>query len=197
MTRRSSIPSSITTFAKSVVLFLTLTVSSLALAQAVPTIGASGGEEGSKVPYRGTSVSYGHTMSVYNYTESERVWMHRIGITPEWHFTDDLSLRSRFYLTQEFTKSNTTTRLYEVELSDLWLDGVWGGFKEKATGIKVAADLRTTFPTSKQSQAATRIFTLDMVRGVITRIYAERQRRATVRSPSAPLIQRTNGNSRS
>ena len=159
MTRRSSNRSSITTFAKRVVLFLTLTVSSLALAQAVPSIGA-GGAAASKVPYRGTSVSYGHTLSPYQYTESERVWTHRIGITPEWHFNDAIALRARLYLTQELTQSNTTTNLYEVELSDTWLDGSWSGWKEQHTGIKIAGDLRATFPTSKQSQFASRLFTL-------------------------------------
>ena len=142
-----------------VVLFLTLTVSSLAVAQAVPTVGASGTEEASKVPYRGTSVSYGHSMSVYNYTEEERVWTHRLGLTPEWHFSDAIAVRARLYLTQELTLGTTTTPR-EVEFSDLWLDAVWGGWKEKITGLKVAADLRATFPTSKQSRAASRLFTL-------------------------------------
>ena len=150
-----------TTFSKHVVLFLTLTVSSLAVAQAVPTIGAGSTDETStaKVPYRGTAVSYGQSMSVYNYTEPERVWTQRLGLTPEWHFNDALAVRSRLYLTQELTQGTTTTP-HEVELSDLWLDGVWSGWKETYSGIKVGADLRTTFPTSKQSRAATRLFTL-------------------------------------
>ncbi len=159
MTRRSSIQCSITTFAKRVVLFLTVTVSSLALAQAVPTIGATGSGQ-SMVPYRGTSVSYGHSMSAYNYTEPTRVWTHRLGLMPEWHFTEAFYLRSRFFLTQEFTPSNTTTYLHEVELSDLWVDAVWSGFRERVTGIRLAGDIRATLPTSKQSQAATRLFTL-------------------------------------
>ncbi len=71
------------TFAKRFVLILTTTVRSLALAQAVPTIGATGGGQ-SMVPYRGTSVSYGHSMSAYEYSEPTRVWTHRLGLMPEW-----------------------------------------------------------------------------------------------------------------
>ena len=150
----------ITTFSKNVVLFLTLTVSSLAVAQAVPTIGAEGVDEGSKAPYRGTSVAYGHSLSVYNPTPETTVYTHRLGLMPEWHFNDAFHVRARFYLTQELTLSDSTNRPYEVELSDLWLDAVWGGWREKITGIKFAADLRTTIPTSKPSLAASRILTL-------------------------------------
>src|SRR3990167_3831542 len=105
MTHRPSNQSRITTFAKRVVLFLTLTVSSLAVAQAVPTIG-TGGADGSKVPYRGTSVSYGHSLSVYNPTPETTAYTHRMGLMPEWHFTDAFWLRARFYLNQELTPSD-------------------------------------------------------------------------------------------
>lgn len=159
MTPDSLIRSSITTLTTHVVLFLTLTVSSLAVAQAVPTIG-SGSGEGSKVPYRGTSLSYGHSITPYNYTKEVVSWTHRLGLMPEWHFTDAFTVRARFYLTQEFTLSDTTNSVNEVELSDLWLDAVWGGWKEKTTGIRLAGDLRSTFPTSKQSRAVSRLFTL-------------------------------------
>lgn len=160
MTSRTLFRRLTTTSTMGVVALLTLTVNSLALAQAVPTVGAGSTDEGTKAPYRGTSVSYGHSVSVYNYTDSTTAYTHRLGLMPEWHFSDAFAVRSRFYLTQELTLSDTTTRPYEVELSDLWLDAVWTGWKEKNSGIKVGADLRATFPTSKQSQAATRLFTL-------------------------------------
>ena len=159
MKRRAPNRTRITTFAMNVVLFLTLTVSSLAVAQAVPTI-AGASEEGSKAPYRGTSVAYGHSLSVYNPTPETTAYVHRLGLMPEWHFNDAFHVRGRFYLTQEFTLSDSTNSRHEVELSDLWLDAVWGGWKEKTTGIKVAADLRLTLPTSKPSLAVSRLFTL-------------------------------------
>lgn len=182
MTPRSAIRTSITTFAKRVVLFLTATVSSLSLAQAVPTIGGSG-SGASKIPYRGTSVSYGATTSVYNYSPEVIAITHRLGLMPEWHFGDVLTLRSRFYLTQELTDSDTTTYLREVELSDLWLDAVWGGWREKNTGIRIGGDLRVTLPTSKFSQFSSRIMTLGpsvnvsktfKVLGGLTFVYAAR-----------------------
>lgn len=165
MTTAARFGSSITTFTKRVVLFLTLIGSSLALAQATSTpIQAStdndDGVSHEKVPYRGTSVSYGHALSAYNYTPSTFAWTHRIVLTPEWHFNDTFHVRGRLYLTQELTDSDSTNHLRELELSDVWLDGVWGGWKEKNSGIKLGADVRVTLPTSKQSQAASRYFTL-------------------------------------
>lgn len=160
MTQLAPIRRLITTFAMNVVAFLTLTVSSLAIAQAVPTIGSGEPEAGAKAPYRGTSVSYGHSLSVYNYTSSTTAWVQRIGLMPEWHFNDMFAVRGRLFIVQELTPSDSTTHLHEVELWDLWLDGVWSGWKEKVTGIKVGADVRVTLPTSLQSQAASRLFTL-------------------------------------
>ena len=139
---------------------LTIAASSLAMAQAVPTIGIGGPEAGEKSPYRGTAVSYGHALTAYNPTPETVAWSHRIGLMPEWHFTDFFYVRSRFFLSQEFTDSDSTTYKHEVELSDLWLDAVWGGYTEKVTGLRVGADLRFTLPTSKTSQAATRLFTV-------------------------------------
>jgi hypothetical protein len=150
----------IATFAKNVVVFLTLTVSSLALAQAIPTIGTGSVEEGEKAPYRGTTVSYGHSLSLYNPTPETTSWVHRIGLMPEWHFNDKFAVRGRLFIVQELTLSDTTTHTREVELWDLFLDGVWSGWKEKNSGIKLGADIRVTLPTSLQSQAASRLFTL-------------------------------------
>lgn len=151
---------SIATSPCDVVVFLTLTVSSLAAAQAVPTIGAGGSNTGDKLPFHGTSVSYGHQLTAYNPTPEVVAWSQRIGLMPEFHFTKQLFVRSRLYLSQELTLSDSTTRPHEIELSDLWLDGVWTGWKESLTGIRIAGDLRATFPTSKPSQAASRLFTL-------------------------------------
>lgn len=150
----------ITTSLKNVVVFLTVIASSLAAAQAVPTIGLGGAEEGEKSHYRGTSVSYGTSLTAYNYTNEVVAWTHRIGLMPEWHFNNDFHVRSRFFISQELTVSDTTNTRHEIELSDLWLDGVWGGWREKNTGIKIAADVRVTLPTSKTSWAASRLFTL-------------------------------------
>ncbi len=149
-----------TTFQKNVVVFLTVVASSLAAAQAVPTIGTGGAEPGDKSPYRGTNVSYGHSLSAYNPTPEVVTWSQRIGLSPEWHFTKEFFVRGRFFLSQELTLSDSTNTKHEIELSDLWFDAVWGGWKEKNTGIRLAADVRVTLPTSKTSQAVSRLFTL-------------------------------------
>lgn len=163
---------SIATFSRRVVAILTLIVSSLAAAQAVPQIGKTD-EEGTsgKHPWRGSTVSYGLGMTAltlapgfeqsYNGTVA-----HRIGLMPEWHFSDAFHVRSRFFISQEMTLSDTTTTPHEFELSDLWLDGVWAGYKEKLTGLKVDANFRMTFPTSRVSQMQGRIMTVSPGMGV-------------------------------
>lgn len=153
------------TFPIRVVGFLTVIGSSLALAQAVPTIGATSEGDTSKHAYRGTSLSYGHAATAltfapaaapyYNPTES-----HRIGLMPEWHPIDEFFVRGRLFISQELTLSDETNRAYEVELSDLWLDAVYAGYREKVTGLRFAGDVRFTFPTSKFSQAQSRIMTI-------------------------------------
>jgi hypothetical protein len=71
-----------------------------------------------------------------------------------------VTLRGRFFLSQEFTESDSTNTRNEVELSDVMLDTGWSGWTEKHSKVHVGADLRTTLPTSKASQAQTRLFTL-------------------------------------
>lgn len=156
----------IATFSKNVVAILTLTVSSLAAAQAVPQIGRTE-EEGTdgKHPWRGSTISYGLASTATTFTPGFELTYnptvaHRIGLMPEWHFNDIIHVRSRFFLSQEFTKSDFTNTLNEVELSDLWLDGVWAGWREKFSGIKMDANLRLTLPTSRIAQMQGRILTI-------------------------------------
>ncbi|MFO0597445.1 MAG: hypothetical protein U0228_19200 [Myxococcaceae bacterium] len=126
----------------------------------MPTIGGNLEDKKEKAPYHGSAVSYGHQLTAYNPTPEVVAWSQRIGLTPEFHFSKPVYVRGRLYLSQELTLSDTTTRPHEIELSDLWVDFVWTGWKEQFTGLRVAGDLRTTLPTSKGSQAASRWFTL-------------------------------------
>lgn len=153
-----------------IVFFGVMAATFVALAQPIAT-GLSGtpGEltggaaKTDRPAWRGTSVNYSHNLGVmtpaaepfYNPT-----WSHRLGLFPEWHFGDVVTLRGRFFLSQEFTDSDVTRYRNEVELSDVWLDTVWSGFTEKRSRIRLGADVRVTLPTSKASQAQTRLFTL-------------------------------------
>lgn len=115
--------------------------------------------------WRGTSVNYSHNLGVMTLAPAAEpfynpTWSHRLGIFPEWHFGNVATLRGRFFLSQEFTDSDSTRFRNEVELSDVWIDAVWNGFTEKRSGVRLGADLRTTLPTSKASQAQSRLFTL-------------------------------------
>ncbi len=170
----SSIRHSIATFSRRFAAILTVGVSSLAAAQAVPSIGkAEGSAADDKVPWRGSQISYGVAMSALAVTPYYKEpdapnggYMynayvgHRLGIMPEWHFNDHFYLGARFFLSQEFTDSDSTTYKHEFEPSDTWLDAAWSGWKEPVTGIKMSGSLRFALPTSKQSQAVGRIMNI-------------------------------------
>lgn len=157
-------------------LLLALGVSGAALAQPItsqplsvdPVTAADGGvgeKPKDRPAYRGTAISYSHSASVFTFSPTAEphynpTWGHRLMFLPEWHFGDVAAVRGRFSLYQEFTESDSTNTLREVEVSDVWLDGVWTGWKEKVTGLHVAADVRVTLPTSKVSQLQSRLFTL-------------------------------------
>jgi hypothetical protein len=151
---------------------LVVAVTFVAHAQPIATgLSGSGGEvtggakQADRPAWRGTSVNYSHNLGVMTLAPAAEpfynpTWSQRLGLFPEWHFGDLITLRGRFFLSQEFTESDSTRYRNEVELSDVWLDTVWSGFTEKNSRIHLGADLRVTLPTSKVSQAQTRILTL-------------------------------------
>lgn len=153
-------------------LLVVLGVTFVANAQPIATgLSGSGGEltdaakSADRPAWRGTSVNYSHNLGVMTLAPAAEpfynpTWSHRLGLFPEWHFGTQLTLRGRFFISQEFTDSDFTRYRNEVELSDVWLDGVWSGFTEKHSRIHLGADLRVTLPTSKPSQAQSRILTL-------------------------------------
>lgn len=164
---RSKVPSP-----KLIGLLMGLGVTFVATAQPIAT-GLSGtgaevtdGAKSSERPaWRGASVSYSHNLGVMTLAPAadpfyNPTWSHRLGLFPEWHFGNVVTLRGRFFLSQEFTDSDWTRYRNEVELSDVWLDTVWSGFTEKHSRVHLGADLRVTLPTSKTSQAQSRLFTL-------------------------------------
>jgi hypothetical protein len=124
-----------------------------------------GAKTGERPAWRGTSVNYSHNLGVMTLVPAAEpfynpTWSHRLGLFPEWHFGNQVTLRGRLFLSQEFTDSDSTRYRNEVEFSDVWLDSIWSGFTEKNSRIHLGADLRLTFPTSKTSQAQSRILTI-------------------------------------
>jgi len=154
-------------------------VSFVAHGQAGGNIAGTGAEGGTtKVPWRGSSLSYGHSLSAMSFApngdpfpsaydaEGKQIylynptWAHNLLLLPEWHFTDQFFARGRLWITQEFTQPDGLNRRYEVELSDTLLDFGWTGWAEKLTGIRLSANVRMGFPTSKLSQLRTQLFSI-------------------------------------
>jgi len=135
-------------------------------APAVPATISAAPEEKKPLPFHGSQITYGPSATAYTFDQSADLKYnptvgHRLGFLPEYHFADDLfSVKAKFWLSQEFTQSDTTTYKHEVEPSDIWLELGTEGFKEKITGLKLSGDVRFTLPTSKASQSVGRIMTI-------------------------------------
>lgn len=149
-------------------LFVFLGVGAASVAVAQPT-GLAGvetsGAGGNKAIWRGSSINYSHNATALTFAPGAEpqynpTWSHRLGLFPEVHLGDVVTLRGRWFLSQELTLSDTTSTRNEVEVSDVWLDTVWSGFTEPTTRLRLGADVRVTLPTSKPSQAQSRLFTL-------------------------------------
>ena len=115
--------------------------------------------------FHGSTLGYSHSITALTLAPGAEghynpTWGHRLAIAPEWHFNDQLFVRAKLFLYQEFTTSDTTTYDHEVELSDIWLDVGATGITEPKTGLHLGADVRFLIPTSKASQYATRIITV-------------------------------------
>ncbi|MFT3842170.1 MAG: hypothetical protein QM723_34585 [Myxococcaceae bacterium] len=132
----------------------------------VPATISAAPEEKKPLPFHGSAITYGPSATAYTFDQSADLKYnptvgHRLGFLPEYHFADDLfAVKAKFWLSQEFTQSDTTTYKNEVEPSDIWVDLATEGFKEKVTGLKLSGDVRFTLPTSKASQEVGRIMTI-------------------------------------
>lgn len=153
---------------------ITFGVSFVAHAQAGGNVAGTGAEGGTtKVPWRGSSMSYGHSLSamtfapdgdpfpsaydaggrqIYQYNPT---WAQNLVLLPEWHFNDLFFARGRLFISQEFTYGDATNSRHEVELSDSLIDIGTTGYKEKYSGIRISGNVRVGLPTSKLSQART------------------------------------------
>lgn len=119
-------------------------------------------KEKKPLPFAGTQLVYGHAASVFTLAPGAEAlynptWVHHLDVMPRWAFGDDFFVSGLFSVSQELTLSDSTSYRNEFEIADVRLSGGWKGWQEKVTGIRVAADLRLTFPTSKISLAQTRV----------------------------------------
>lgn len=117
------------------------------------------------LPFRGSTLSYTHSATATTFAPGAEphynpTWVHRLGLLPEYHFNDYVFARARFWLSQELTLSDTTTYKREFEPSDVWLEAGTPGWQEPNSKIRISGDVRAIVPTSKASQAQTRIFSL-------------------------------------
>lgn len=121
--------------------------------------------EKKKLPFAGTQVVYGHSASVFTLAPGAEpmynpTWAHHIDLSPRWNFNDKIFVSALVSVSQELTLSDTTTYKNEFEFADARLTAGWTGWEESVTGIKLAADLRLTFPASKTSLAQTRVLSI-------------------------------------
>ncbi len=158
---------------------ITFGVSFVANAQAGGNIAGTGAEGGvTKVPWRGSSISYGQSLSALTFAPNgdpfpssfdsdgrqmyqyNPTWAQNLLLLPEWHFNDLFFARGRLWITQEFTQPDQLNKRYEVEMSDAIIDLGTTGWQEKYSGLRVSGNVRFGFPTSKLSQLRTQFLSI-------------------------------------
>lgn len=123
-----------------------------------------GSEEiyGDALPFRNTRLVYENIFNAYQLNRGSELsynpyYAMSLSIQPRWYFTDALSARLRLDVETELTNADDTTDYHETRVSDLNLDLVYDPIVEiPVAGITVGAGFRFGFPTSPESQAATR-----------------------------------------
>jgi hypothetical protein len=129
------------------------------------TISTTVETEKKKLPFAGTSVTYGHSASAFTLAPGAEpfynpTWTHHIDLALRWNFNEKFFVSSLLSVSQELTLSDSTTYKNEFEFADARLSFGWTGWEESVTGIRVAADLRLTAPASKTSLAQTRVLSV-------------------------------------
>ncbi len=122
-------------------------------------------------PWAGTRLYYGFGSTPYTfYKGSQPHWnptvFHHLDLWGEWHFNKLLMARVLGGVSQEFTQSDDTSRLYETVLSDFSVDSGVEGYALPWVGLKGSLTGRVVLPFSKTSLAATRLFTLGVGAGL-------------------------------
>jgi hypothetical protein len=127
-------------------------------------VAAKGPETKKDVPWRGSLVYYGHSVSALTLNRAAEPWYnpsydHRLDLWGEWHFNKTWFTRLFFSLGQELTVSDDYNNAHEVVASDLLLEA---GATELPLplGLKATTTARLTLPASKTSAAQTRLFAL-------------------------------------
>lgn len=117
--------------------------------------------EGEKLAWRGTSLSWDHTITKNTlYRPAQRfynpTYVQTVSIRPRWYFSDTLSLRLRQDMAVELTESDSATEKQQLLFDDTRLDLVESKLAEwQEIVLRVGVTLR--LPLSLTSQAEERI----------------------------------------
>jgi hypothetical protein len=112
-----------------------------------------------KRPYRGTSLTYRHTVTTRTFDKSlENTWnpyyAQTVVIAPMWWFGEGFHVSANTLFTREFTQSDSTTDADETLMGDVSMRASAPGLlRVEAAGLSLGVDLAATAPTSKASKA--------------------------------------------
>ncbi len=117
----------------------------------------------SKVPWRGTSLSYGHDAALHPYLVQSDLtynpsYTHSLSLAPGWSFDDHWRLGANVGLSQELTNPDNRTGRYDVWVSS----SASVSYAELLTVYETSLSpkLGVTFPTTPSQQVATLYFAL-------------------------------------
>lgn len=136
-----------------------------------PLAAATGGGAKKKVPWRGSFITTGYTVSHRTFDKGAQLTYDpnqaaNISVLARWWLTDQLHLRTNTFIQHEFTENNSTNQENETQ----WFDtsvGIGGNMQAPSLGIITTGILDVRLPTSKFSQAESMMFGVRGAAGLI------------------------------
>lgn len=138
------------------------TATFLFFAASFPAIAQTTAVKEAPDPWRGTRFTYGHAATALSFNRAAEphynpTWGHRLEVRPQWHFGEQLFLRTRFELAQEFTASDEFNSANEVSWSDVQLDVGARGLEDPFAKVRFGGAVRFTGGISKASLHDSRV----------------------------------------
>ena len=139
-----------------------------ALAQEIETgLAEATVKKGKKVPYRGSSFTWGHSISALTLDKSAEstynpYYAQAFDFKPRWYLRDDLSLRARFVFEVEMTDSDSLDSAHGIYTTDLSLEANYAPkwMKIPFLDISVNPSLRIYLPTGTFSKRKSLLMTI-------------------------------------
>ncbi|MBV71190.1 MAG: hypothetical protein CMH52_07540 [Myxococcales bacterium] len=134
---------------------------SLSTETGLTTVGKKASKKSTKAPaWSASSMSIGQSVSTLTFDPAAELdynpyYAVTLGLAPSWAWSPLVYTSAQLAFSREITQANTRNRADEIWLSDASFTLGYTGYTVPKVGIRIAADLTATAPTSPLSKAQT------------------------------------------